>query len=202
MNRSHGTFEPAEIVRRAAERELGVEVVPGVEFSAEHEKTSIHYLAGVGEGGVAEVRDRGPDRVERADAVRVRLISAMRSAPTSSRPRSPFAWPRALRSAERGSSVSSRATTSLPHRSNGMPSSSQKRWSASLPCRHSRALASPGASLEESVGGREPDDAAAHDRGVVPLGHTLSLDGGEDCTKREAGAESRPPAMASASATT
>jgi len=67
-NRSDGTFEPAEIVRRAAERELevialtdhdttegleeaiaaglelGVEVVPGVEFSAEYERTSIHVL--------------------------------------------------------------------------------------------------------------------------------------------------------------
>ena len=67
-NRSDGTFEPAEIVRRAAERdlevialtdhdttegleeaiaagvELGVEVVPGVEFSAEYGKTSLHVL--------------------------------------------------------------------------------------------------------------------------------------------------------------
>ena len=67
-NRSDGTFEPAEIVRRAAERdlevialtdhdttegleeaiaagvELGVEVVPGVEFSAEYERTIIHVL--------------------------------------------------------------------------------------------------------------------------------------------------------------
>jgi 3',5'-nucleoside bisphosphate phosphatase len=67
-NRSDGTFEPAEIVRRAAERglevvaltdhdttggldeaiaagaELGVEVVPGVEFSAEYERTSVHVL--------------------------------------------------------------------------------------------------------------------------------------------------------------
>ena len=67
-NRSDGTFEPAEIVRRAAELdldvvaltdhdttegleeavaagvELGVEVVPGVEFSAEYERTSIHVL--------------------------------------------------------------------------------------------------------------------------------------------------------------
>jgi len=67
-NRSDGTFEPAEIVRRAAERELeiialtdhdttegleeaiaagvqlGVEVVPGVELSAEYERTSIHVL--------------------------------------------------------------------------------------------------------------------------------------------------------------
>ncbi len=67
-NRSDGTFEPAEIVRRAAERgleivaltdhdttagldeavaagrALGIEVVPGVEFSAEHERTSVHVL--------------------------------------------------------------------------------------------------------------------------------------------------------------
>jgi hypothetical protein len=67
-NRSDGTFEPAEIVRRAAELplevvaltdhdttegleealakgvELGIEVVPGVEFSAEYEHTSIHVL--------------------------------------------------------------------------------------------------------------------------------------------------------------
>ena len=67
-NRSDGTFEPAEVVRLAAERgldvvaltdhdttdglaealatgvEVGVEVVPGVEFSAEYERTSIHVL--------------------------------------------------------------------------------------------------------------------------------------------------------------
>jgi predicted metal-dependent phosphoesterase TrpH len=67
-NRSDGTFEPAEIVRLAAERgldavaltdhdttaglrealaagsELGFEVVPGVEFSAEYEATSVHVL--------------------------------------------------------------------------------------------------------------------------------------------------------------
>ncbi|HEX6230140.1 MAG TPA: PHP domain-containing protein [Actinomycetota bacterium] len=67
-NRSDGTFEPAEIVRRAAAlgldvvaltdhdttaglaealaagAELGVEVVPGVEFSAEYEGTSVHVL--------------------------------------------------------------------------------------------------------------------------------------------------------------
>ena len=68
-NRSDGTFTPAELVRRAATLgldavavtdhdttegledaiatgvELGVEVVPGVEFSAEHEGTSVHVLA-------------------------------------------------------------------------------------------------------------------------------------------------------------
>jgi hypothetical protein len=67
-NRSDGTFEPEELVRRAAERELevvaltdhdttdgleeavsagvelGVEVVPGVELSAELERTSVHVL--------------------------------------------------------------------------------------------------------------------------------------------------------------
>jgi predicted metal-dependent phosphoesterase TrpH len=67
-DRSDGTFEPADIVRHAAERdletialtdhdttaglddalsagvELGVEVVPGVEFSAEYERTSVHVL--------------------------------------------------------------------------------------------------------------------------------------------------------------
>jgi predicted metal-dependent phosphoesterase TrpH len=65
---SDGTFTPSEVVRRAAElgldvvaltdhdttagleeaaeaaREVGVELVPGVEFSAEHERTSIHVL--------------------------------------------------------------------------------------------------------------------------------------------------------------
>jgi predicted metal-dependent phosphoesterase TrpH len=67
-NRSDGTFEPVEVVRLAAERgldvvaltdhdttdglaealttgaEVGVEMVPGVEFSAEYERTSIHVL--------------------------------------------------------------------------------------------------------------------------------------------------------------
>jgi 3',5'-nucleoside bisphosphate phosphatase len=67
-NRSDGTFEPAELVRMAAERglevvavtdhdtteglepaiaagvEAGVEVVPGVEFSAEYRGSSIHVL--------------------------------------------------------------------------------------------------------------------------------------------------------------
>ncbi len=68
-NRSDGTFTPADVVRAAAERELdvialtdhdttagldeaigvgrelGVEVVPGVEFSAEYERTSVHVLS-------------------------------------------------------------------------------------------------------------------------------------------------------------
>jgi predicted metal-dependent phosphoesterase TrpH len=67
-NRSDGTFTPAQLVQLAAERGLdvvaltdhdttdglgeavhagdraGVEVVPGVEFSAEHEGTSVHVL--------------------------------------------------------------------------------------------------------------------------------------------------------------
>jgi len=67
-NRSDGTFAPAEVVRTAAEKRLevvalvdhdttegleealaegerlGIEVVPGVEFSAEHEATSVHVL--------------------------------------------------------------------------------------------------------------------------------------------------------------
>jgi hypothetical protein len=67
-NRSDGTFEPEELVRHAAERDLeviavtdhdttggleaaseagvaaGVEVVPGVEFSAEYDGTSVHVL--------------------------------------------------------------------------------------------------------------------------------------------------------------
>jgi predicted metal-dependent phosphoesterase TrpH len=67
-DRSDGTFTPSEVVRHAAERgldvvaltdhdttagieealaagrELGVEVVPGVEFSAEHLGTSVHVL--------------------------------------------------------------------------------------------------------------------------------------------------------------
>ena len=67
-NRSDGTFAPAEVIRLAAERDLqvvaltdhdttdglpealaagldaGVEVVPGVELSAEHQRTSVHVL--------------------------------------------------------------------------------------------------------------------------------------------------------------
>lgn len=67
-NRSDGTFTPAQVVELAAERDLdvvaltdhdttdglvealatgaraGVEVVPGVELSAEHEHTSVHVL--------------------------------------------------------------------------------------------------------------------------------------------------------------
>ena len=67
-NRSDGTFTPAEVVRTGAEKgldalalvdhdttdgleealatghDLGVEVVPGVEFSAEYDRTSVHVL--------------------------------------------------------------------------------------------------------------------------------------------------------------
>jgi predicted metal-dependent phosphoesterase TrpH len=67
-NRSDGTFDPAELVRLASERDLdvvaltdhdttagleeavaagaevGVEVVPGIELSAEHDGTSVHVL--------------------------------------------------------------------------------------------------------------------------------------------------------------
>jgi hypothetical protein len=67
-DRSDGTFRPAEVIRLAAERELdvvaltdhdttdglaealdtgaevGVEVVPGVELSAEYQRTSVHVL--------------------------------------------------------------------------------------------------------------------------------------------------------------
>ena len=67
-NRSDGTFEPADVVRLASERdldvvaltdhdttdgldeaiatgnELGVEVVPGIEFSAEYDGKSVHVL--------------------------------------------------------------------------------------------------------------------------------------------------------------
>src|SRR5581483_5850482 len=41
-NRSDGTFTPTELVRLAVE--LGVEVVPGVEFSAEYQGVSVHVL--------------------------------------------------------------------------------------------------------------------------------------------------------------
>jgi predicted metal-dependent phosphoesterase TrpH len=68
-NRSDGTFTPVELVRAAEERgldvlavtdhdttaaldeaaaagaEAGIEVVPGVELSAEHERTSVHVLS-------------------------------------------------------------------------------------------------------------------------------------------------------------
>jgi len=79
-DRSDGTFEPAEVVRRAAAIgldvvaltdhdttegleeaaaagvELGVEVVPGVELSAEHQRTSVHVLSYWPELGNAELQ--------------------------------------------------------------------------------------------------------------------------------------------------
>jgi hypothetical protein len=103
-NRSDGTFEPAEIVRLAVERALdvvaltdhdttdgleealvagravGIEVVPGVEFSAEYENTSVHvlcYWMDVGDEGLqaelARLRDdrfrRGERMVEKLQAL-------------------------------------------------------------------------------------------------------------------------------------
>jgi hypothetical protein len=79
-DRSDGTFEPAEVVRRAAAIgldvvaltdhdtteglgeavaagvELGVEVVPGVELSAEHQRTSVHVLCYWPQLGNAELQ--------------------------------------------------------------------------------------------------------------------------------------------------
>jgi predicted metal-dependent phosphoesterase TrpH len=94
-NRSDGTFTPSEVVRAAAERdldvialtdhdttegleeaiaaggELGVEVVPGVEFSAEHERTSVHvlcYWPDVGDAGLqAELKRLRDDRFRRGE---------------------------------------------------------------------------------------------------------------------------------------
>ena len=43
-NRSDGTFTPAEVVQLAVGARVGVEVVPGVELSAEYEHTSVHVL--------------------------------------------------------------------------------------------------------------------------------------------------------------
>jgi predicted metal-dependent phosphoesterase TrpH len=94
-NRSDGTFEPAEVVRRAAALGLevialtdhdttegldeaiaagvehGVEVVPGVELSAEYEKTSVHvlcYWPDVDDAGLqAELRRLRDDRFRRGE---------------------------------------------------------------------------------------------------------------------------------------
>jgi 3',5'-nucleoside bisphosphate phosphatase len=94
-NRSDGTFEPAEVVRRAAALGLevialtdhdttegldeaiaagvehGVEVVPGVELSAEYEKTSVHvlcYWPDVDDSGLqAELRRLRDDRFRRGE---------------------------------------------------------------------------------------------------------------------------------------
>jgi predicted metal-dependent phosphoesterase TrpH len=94
-NRSDGTFEPAELIRLAAERGLdavgvtdhdttdglpeaasagdehGVEVVPGVEFSAEHLGTSVHVLCywmdASHEGFQAELTRLRDDRFRRGE---------------------------------------------------------------------------------------------------------------------------------------
>jgi predicted metal-dependent phosphoesterase TrpH len=94
-NRSDGTFEPAELIRLAAERGLdavavtdhdttdglreaeaagaehGVEVVPGVEFSAEHLGASVHVLCywmdASHEGFQAELSRLRDDRFRRGE---------------------------------------------------------------------------------------------------------------------------------------
>lgn len=94
-NRSDGTFAPAEVVRLASERdldvvaltdhdttdgldealatgaELGVEVVPGIELSAEHEATSVHVLCywmdPANEGLQAELSRLGDERFRRGE---------------------------------------------------------------------------------------------------------------------------------------
>jgi predicted metal-dependent phosphoesterase TrpH len=94
-NRSDGTFDPAELVRLAAERALdavgvtdhdttdglteaaaagaehGVEVVPGVEFSAEHLGASVHVLCywmdPAHEGFQAELSRLRDDRFRRGE---------------------------------------------------------------------------------------------------------------------------------------
>jgi predicted metal-dependent phosphoesterase TrpH len=100
-NRSDGTFTPAELVRHAAERSLevialtdhdttagleealaageaaGVEVVPGVELSAEHEATSVHVLCYWPDPGdaelQAELRRLRDDRFRRGELMVERL---------------------------------------------------------------------------------------------------------------------------------
>jgi hypothetical protein len=100
-NRSDGTFTPAELVRLAAERELdvvaltdhdttdgleeafseggrrGVEVVPGVEFSAEFDHTSVHvlcYWMDVDDEGLqAELGRLRDDRFRRGELMVQRL---------------------------------------------------------------------------------------------------------------------------------
>jgi predicted metal-dependent phosphoesterase TrpH len=100
-NRSDGTFTPSEVVRLAAERELdvvaltdhdttdgleealeegtqaGVEVVPGVEFSAEHDGTSVHALCYwmnlEDEGLQQELRRLRDDRFRRGELMVQRL---------------------------------------------------------------------------------------------------------------------------------
>lgn len=100
-NRSDGTFTPTELVRLAAERELdvvaltdhdttdgleeafaeggrrGVEVVPGVEFSAEFDHTSVHVLCYwmdvEDEGMQAELGRLRDDRFRRGELMVERL---------------------------------------------------------------------------------------------------------------------------------
>ena len=100
-NRSDGTFTPTELVRLAAERELdvvaltdhdttdgleeafaeggrrGVEVVPGVEFSAEFDYTSVHVLCYwmdvEDEGMQAELGRLRDDRFRRGELMVERL---------------------------------------------------------------------------------------------------------------------------------
>ncbi|HEU4354808.1 MAG TPA: PHP domain-containing protein [Actinomycetota bacterium] len=102
-NRSDGTFEPAEVIRRAAGLglevvaltdhdttsgldeavatglELGVEVVPGVEFSAEYERTSVHvlcYWPDVGDGELqGELQRLRDDRFRRGERMVEKLQS-------------------------------------------------------------------------------------------------------------------------------
>jgi predicted metal-dependent phosphoesterase TrpH len=100
-NRSDGTFTPSELVRLAAERELevlaltdhdttdgleeavgegarsGVEIVPGVEFSAEFDRTSVHvlcYWMDVEDQALqAELGRLGKDRYRRGELMVERL---------------------------------------------------------------------------------------------------------------------------------
>lgn len=100
-NRSDGTFTPSEVVRLAAERELdvvaltdhdttdglaealdegvrsGVDVVPGVEFSAEFDGTSVHvlcYWMNVEDEGLQrELRRLRDDRFRRGELMVERL---------------------------------------------------------------------------------------------------------------------------------
>ena len=100
-NRSDGTFTPTELVRLAAERELdvvaltdhdttdglvdafaegvrrGVEVIPGVEFSAEYDHASVHvlcYWMDVADGGLqAELGRLRDDRYRRGELMVERL---------------------------------------------------------------------------------------------------------------------------------
>ncbi len=103
-NRSDGTFTPSEVVRLAAERELdvvaltdhdtmeglaeagatgrevGVEVVPGVEFSAEYLGTSVHvlcYWPDVGDPALVEELRRLADTRMRRGELMVEKLQAL-----------------------------------------------------------------------------------------------------------------------------